>query len=440
MKITAALLSLALTLPGALSIRADAVQDVRMAETNFAKAFADRDKTKFFTFVADDAVFMSALGTLRGKQKIVERWSRFFDNVPVAPFSWGPERVEVTADGKIGFSMGPIYDPEGKHAGYYSSIWAKQADGSWKVVLDGGPGNPPAPLPENNVPSEEGTVTTPDGEKLFYRKIGASPIVMIVPLDFALHDAFRQFADIATVITYDPRNRAKSSRMQDVAKATIDDDVRDMEAVRAQLKVEKIIPVGISYLGKVVAMYAAAHPEHVSRVIQIGPAANHLDQMPPIREEDWGTPKADLDALQKLRAETQDPHKLCTAFWKVMSYRMVGDPKHASRFDLVGPCATENEVLFAETFRTMWPTIEKSSLSDEELKKITMPVLTIHGTKDRNAQYEGGMKWVASLPDARLITVNGAAHASWLDDPVTVFGSIRHFIRGEWPLISEQVK
>lgn len=410
-----------------------------MAETNFAKAFADRDKTKFFTFVADDAVFMSALGAARGKQKVIERWSRLFDDVPVAPFSWGPERVEVTGDGRIGFSMGPIYDGEGKHSGYYSSIWAKQADGSWKVVLDGGSVNAPAPLPENNVPAEEGFVTTPDGEKLFYRRIGASPVVMIVPLDFTLHDAFRQFADIATVVTYDPRNRAKSSRMQDVTKATIDDDVRDLEAVRAQLKIDKFIPVGYSYLGKVAAMYAAAYPEHVSRVIQLSPAANHLDQMPPIPEEDWGTPKEDVDALQKLRAETQDPHKICTAFWKVMSYRMVGDPKHASRFDVAGSCATENEIRFAETFRTMWPTIQKASLTDAQLAKITMPVLVIHGTKDRNAQYEGGRRWAASLPDARFVPVPGAAHASWLDDPVTVFGSIRHFLRGEWPLASERV-
>jgi len=101
---------------------ADAVDEVRQAETGFAKAFADRDKAKFFSYVADDAVFMGALHTQRGKQQVVTRWSRFFDGVAVAPFSWGPERVEVTGDGKIGFSMGPIYDGAGKHAGYYSSV------------------------------------------------------------------------------------------------------------------------------------------------------------------------------------------------------------------------------------------------------------------------------------------------------------------------------
>ena len=43
-----------------------------------------------------------------------------------------------------------------------------------------------------------------------------------------------------------------------------------------------------------------------------------------------------------------------------------------------------------------------------------------------------------ALPDARLVTVKGAAHASWLDDPVTVFSAIRQFLRGEWPLGAEK--
>ena len=133
---------------------AGGVEEVRQAEIGFAKAFADRDKAKFFSYVADDAVFLSALGTLRGKAEVIERWSRFFDGVPVAPFSWGPERVELTSHGTIGFSMGPIYGSNGKHGGYYSSIWQKQKDGTWKVIVDG-PGNPSAPLRETAAPLEE---------------------------------------------------------------------------------------------------------------------------------------------------------------------------------------------------------------------------------------------------------------------------------------------
>jgi len=438
MKLAVTLLSLTLATP----LLADAVEEVRQAEIGFAKAFADRDKAKFFSYVADDAVFMGALHTQRGKDAVVKRWSRYFDNVPVAPFLWGPERVEVTGDGKIGFSMGPIYDGEGNHAGYYSSIWQKQGDGTWKVIVDG-PGNPPAPLPASSAKLEEGHVATPDGVKLYYRKLsGGSPVTLIVPLDFILHEPLQQFADVATIITYDLRNRGKSSRTPDVNTLTIDQDVADLETIRAHFKADRFIPVGFSYLGKVVAMYAARHPERVARVIQLGPAANRMGDFPRVLEQEFGASPGDVKKLQELQAAgamEKDPRAFCEAQWKVMNFYMAGNPARASKD--VSFCALENEwpVNFNRTFATLWPTIEKASLSGGELQKIAMPVLVIHGDKDRNAPYAGGRAWAAALPDARLVTVPGAAHSLWRDDPVAVFGAIRHFLRGEWPLGSAKL-
>jgi pimeloyl-ACP methyl ester carboxylesterase/ketosteroid isomerase-like protein len=416
---------------------ADAVEEVRQAEIGFAKAFADRDKAKFFSYVADDAVFLGGVATQRGKQAVIQRWSRFFDDVPVAPFSWGPERVEVTGDGKIGFSMGPIYDAEGDHGGYYSSIWQKQGDGTWKIILDG-PGNPRAPLPDTAVKLEEGNVTTPDGVQLYYRKLsGGSPVTIIAPLDFVLHDSLRQFADMATVITYDLRNRGRSTRAKDVNTLTIQQDAADLETVRAYFKVDKFVPVGFSYLGKVVAMYAAQHPEHVSRVIQLGPVANRMSDFARPAEQEFGASAEDIKKWQEMRAAgamEKEPRAFCEAQGKVMNFYLVGNPARASKD--VSFCALENEwpVHFSKTFAALWPTIEKTSLSAEELKKITMPVLVIHGDKDRNAPYGGGRAWVTALPDARLVTVPGAGHVSWRDDPVAVFGAMRHFLRNEWPL------
>ena len=88
-------LSLLLVLLAAFNVFADARDEVRNAETSFAKAFADRDQAKFFSYVLDDASFVSPAGTLSGKKAIMERWSRFFQG-PQAPFFWGPERVAVT--------------------------------------------------------------------------------------------------------------------------------------------------------------------------------------------------------------------------------------------------------------------------------------------------------------------------------------------------------
>ncbi len=434
MRTAAIVLSLALS----VSALADAVEEVRQAEIGFAKAFADRDKTKFFSYVAPDAVFMSALGTLRGRDQVVERWSRFFDNVLDAPFSWGPERVEVTAGGTVGFSMGPIYDRDGEHIGYYSSIWQKQGDRTWKIVFDG-PGNPPAPLPENAAPVEEGFVTTSDGVRLHYRKAGRGPVTMIVPLEFALYQPMTQFADVATIIAYDPRNRGLSSRVDDVKMLTIGHEVSDLEAVRDHFKAEKIVPVGFSYLGKVVVMYAAAHPDRVVRVVQIGPAPNGaMEERAP--ETDFGAPPEVLARWKEVREAggiEKTPREACEAQQAVMRFYLVGSPMNAGRIGKKETCAMENEwpVNVNRHFATLWPTIQGARLSEEQLKKVSMPVLIIHGTKDRNAPYEGGREWASILPNARLVTVEGAAHAAWADDPVAVFGAIRHFLRnGEWPL------
>ena len=69
----------------------------------------------------------------------------------------------------------------------------------------------------------------------------------------------------------------------------------------------------------------------------------------------------------------------------------------------------------------------------ERYAALRIPVLTIHGTQDRNAPYGGGREWVAHLPEARLLTVRGAGHMPWLENPGAVFPAIDSFLGGEWP-------
>ncbi|HEY0159985.1 MAG TPA: alpha/beta fold hydrolase [Thermoanaerobaculia bacterium] len=414
---------------------ADPVSEVADTERAFAKAFADRDKAKFFSFVDDDATFLSQGTTLQGKARVVEVWSRFFEG-PAAPFAWTPDRVSVSADGTLGLSSGPVFDPAGNHAGSFMSTWRRQKDGTWKIVFDGsGPG--PAVFGPDSVTIEEGDITTTDGVRLRYRKTGRGP-VLVAPFDLLLFDAMKQFADIATVITYDMRNRGRSGRTD---KTTIEHDVQDLEAVRAHFNAEKFTPVGYSYLGKMVMLYAAAHPERVRRIIQLGPAGNT-----PMKSQvtDHGIPADDLANWQKLQAEgaeAKTPREYCLAQWNALRYVLVGNPKNAARVQIEPMCALETEwpANVDAHFGRLLPTLDARVLTPEELQKIAVPVLTIHGTKDRNAAYAGGRAWAAQLPDGRLVMLEGAAHAMWLDDPVATFSAMRAFLRGEWPLGSEKV-
>jgi ketosteroid isomerase-like protein len=71
-----------------------------------------------------------------------------------ALLAWTPEFAEVASSGELGYTTGPYRNAPGRGAepdrfGHYVSIWKKQADGAWKVVLDIGiqhdaPPPPPA--------------------------------------------------------------------------------------------------------------------------------------------------------------------------------------------------------------------------------------------------------------------------------------------------------
>lgn len=421
---------------------ADPAEEVRQTEIAFAKAFADRDAAKFFSFVADDATFLGGLSSQRGKQAVIDRWSPWL-KLPDAPFSWGPDRVAVNATGTLGLSTGPVFDPQGKHGGSYMSTWARQPDGKWKIVFDAS-GPSAAPFVDDAVKVEEGFLTTDDGVKLHYRKAGEGPVTLILPLEFVMFDDFKQFADVATVIAYDLRNRGKS---QAFAGATIQQDVTDLEAVRKHFKVEKFVPIGFSYLGKVVVMYALAHPDRVLRIVQLGPAPmrDGTEYPASLRNgfEDMAVDPAVMKKWQDQRKDgtsAKSPREFCDLQWNgIFNYLLIGNPKYVSR--VKNPCDMENEwpVNFDKHIATHWETVKKATLSNDDVKKVTVPVLVVHGTKDRNAAYGAGREWAMTLPDARLVTIPGAAHQMWSDDPATVFASIRQFLRRDWPMGSEKV-
>lgn len=56
---------------------------------------------------------------------------------PNPPLVWWPVWAGLAASGDLGFTSGPATF-DGKPAGYYFTVWRRQADGDWKWVYDGG--------------------------------------------------------------------------------------------------------------------------------------------------------------------------------------------------------------------------------------------------------------------------------------------------------------
>lgn len=121
------------------SVDVDALEEsLRRTETAFAQTMADRDLEAFASFLEEGAVFSSPQGTSKGKDAILEEWSRYFEE-DTAPFSWRPERVFVSPDGTLGGTTGPVMDAAGNVGGQFVSTWRRQPDGRWKIILDMAP-------------------------------------------------------------------------------------------------------------------------------------------------------------------------------------------------------------------------------------------------------------------------------------------------------------
>lgn len=131
-------LALAAAIPGLCETLDELREQVRRTEAAFAKTMADRDHTAFVSYLADDAIFFSQSGAaFRGAAAIAQAWKPFYEAAQ-APFSWAPERVEVLASGTLAISFGPVKDAASKRVATFTSVWRREPDGSWRIVLDKG--------------------------------------------------------------------------------------------------------------------------------------------------------------------------------------------------------------------------------------------------------------------------------------------------------------
>jgi pimeloyl-ACP methyl ester carboxylesterase len=301
------------------------------------------------------------------------------------------------------------------------------------VAVCSSPASPQSPKAEY--------ATADDGVRLYYHVVGSGGPVVLVPAGLFLERDFAQLARGRRMVFYDMRNRGRSDRVADSSRISLQNDLRDLEAVRRQVQAERVSLIGWSYLGMVVMRYAAEHPERIERVIQIGPIPRQYGTEYPasLRANDSipvpdSASRALLTHLHETGLPRRDPQAYCEREYQILRVRLVGNPQVAPRVpDL---CAMPNEwpTTVDRHFRLLFRSIQREDDAGwGSYAQLTFPVLTIHGTQDRNAPYGGGREWAARLPDGRLLTVRGGGHMVWLDAPRVVFGAIDAFLQGTWP-------
>ncbi|HEY1804801.1 MAG TPA: nuclear transport factor 2 family protein [Terracidiphilus sp.] len=118
-------------------------------EARFAKDVLERGGAGFASWFADDGVALgNGVAPLIGKVAIARsaNWSP-----KDYQLTWTPTEGMMGPSGDMGYTWGH-FEGHSKDAngnpvltsGRYMTIWRKEPDGSWKVVLDAGASEPPA--------------------------------------------------------------------------------------------------------------------------------------------------------------------------------------------------------------------------------------------------------------------------------------------------------
>jgi pimeloyl-ACP methyl ester carboxylesterase len=309
------------------------------------------------------------------------------------------------------------------------------------LVVSGTMARPQPPATPSKL--EEGYVTTDDGTRLFYEKIGSGSQVVILPLRLYTFEAFKQLGDQYTVIAYDTRGRGRSDPIPDDQKAgklSIQHDVADVERIRQHFNIQKASLIGYSYLGLMIVMYAMEHPDRVERLVQLGPVPIKFGTQYPenlMAKDEPGDPRLRQE-LRRLRSEENyhitHPKEYCEKEWTYTRVALVGNAANVDKVS-AKPCEMPNEwpSNLMKHFESSFASVQKLDISKEKIAAVKVPVLTIHGTKDRNAPYGAGREWALTLSNARLLTVKEGAHQSFDEFREIVVPAVRTFLAGNWP-------
>ncbi len=112
------------------------------ADRAFAAAVAQDGTDAWVSWFAEDgAQIVPTTGEVRGHEAIRELMAALDD--PANELTWEPLRADIAASGDLGWTTGTYVSkttlPDGttrEGDGRYVTIWRKQTDGSWKVVMD----------------------------------------------------------------------------------------------------------------------------------------------------------------------------------------------------------------------------------------------------------------------------------------------------------------
>ncbi|HMA57240.1 MAG TPA: alpha/beta fold hydrolase [Pseudolabrys sp.] len=206
----------------------------------------------------------------------------------------------------------------------------------------------------------------------------------------------QRLAEKNRLVRYDTRGTGLSD--PDAAEISFDGFVRDFESVVDTVGAERFAILGISQGAAVAVAYAAAHPERVTKLVLYGGYAQGRNKRGSRDEAD----KARL-FLSLMQHGWGDEH---SAFMRAFSSLFIpnGTAEQNKWFaDLQRITTTGRNGL---RIREACHEIDVA----EALSRVQVPTLVLHARHDNVVPLEQGRLLAASIPNARLVTLESDNH------------------------------
>jgi pimeloyl-ACP methyl ester carboxylesterase len=217
------------------------------------------------------------------------------------------------------------------------------------------------------------------------------------------------------VIRYDNRDSGRSTHLRhlrpptrkqlilrDKSAATysLTDMAADAIGLLERLGIERAHIAGASMGGMIAQTIAARHPGRVLSLASIMSYTGHF----------WkGTPAFRIYPIFIRRPAPDREGAIESA---VSAFRLIGSP--GFQFDeattrAMAGLSYDRGHNPAGTLRQLMAIIAGGDRTDE-LRRISVPTVVIHGTKDRMVRPAGGRETAAAIPGARLVMIDGMGH------------------------------
>ena len=283
----------------------------------------------------------------------------------------------------------------------------------------------------------EGYAVTPDSVRLYYRVVGTGTETVLMNAANYHQLAFDALAmPHRRIVLYDIRGRGKTDSVPPSKMGIAEFDASDIDVIRKAVGAEQVALVGWSGGALSMFRYAADHPDRVTHLVLLTPVGPRWDPWWEGMRKNAGA-KADTAANRALAARVKngefakDEALLCRESAKV---DLKANWVVTSRIHLAPDvCDSPNEV--PSRYRDFVPRLlAKLGHYDwrSDFAKVTARRLVIHGEFD-NPPLEGSREWVAGVPNARLLVIQGVGHWPHYEKPEETLAAIRAFLDGGWP-------